>query len=282
MTLRKPSTRPLRLWPIAMSALFITLAIVFALGLTGRLAALLAVGILVPVTVWVVFELRAERAAHEAALTRWDASEAVFAERLRIARDLHDIVSHGLGMITVRAATARHINAQNASEPELLEAIEDVETLSRQATIELRRMLETLREGDDPAPRHPTDSLASLPGIIAGAQRSGLGVKLHHEYLGPVSPGAQLAICAIVREGLDNCARHAGFTCVQVTLRREHDIISITITDDGPSTGWAAAPGAGHGLIGLRERVNSLGGTLYAGPHRTGFRLQATVPERIR
>lgn len=281
MTLRKPPTRPLRLWPIAMSALLIMLAIVFALGLTGRLAMIMAVGIALPVTVWTVFQLRAERAAHEAALTRWDASEAVFAERLRIARDLHDIVSHGLGMITVRAATASHINAQNASEPELLEAIEDVETLSRQATLELRRMLETLREGDDPAPRHPIDNLASLVGIIGDAQRAGLCIELLQDDLGLVSPGAQLAICTIVREGLGNSARHAGFTRVQITLCREHDIISITITDDGPSAAWTAAPGAGHGLIGLRERVYCLGGTLEAGPHGSGFRLEATVPEGI-
>ena len=107
-------------------------------------------------------------------------------------------------------------------------------------------------------------------------------MELHHEDLGSVSPGAQLAICAIVREGLGNSARHAGFTRVQVDLSREHDTISITITDDGPSAGWAAAPGAGHGLIGLRERVNSLGGALYAGPHTTGFRLEATVAEGTR
>jgi signal transduction histidine kinase len=167
------------------------------------------------------------------------------------------------------------------SETALLAAVEDVEVLSRQATLELRRMLETLREVDEPAPRRPSDTLASLPEIIAGAQRAGLRVELHQEDLGSVSLGAQLAICAIVREGLGNSARHAGFSRVQVNLSREQDTISITITDDGPSTGWVARPGAGHGLIGLRERVNSLGGTLYAGPHATGFRLEATVPEGI-
>lgn len=285
MTARERPARRSCVWSIAIGALpvalLVVLIITLALGLTGRLAAILAVGIALPVTVWTVLQLRAERAAHQAALTSWDASEAIFAERLRIARELHDIISHGLGMITVRAATARHLNARNVSGTALLEAIEDVETLSRQATLELRRMLETLREGDNPAPRHPTDTLASLAEIIAGAQRAGLRVELHQEGLGSVSPGAQLAICAIVREGLGNSARHAGFTRVQVNLRREHDIISISITDDGPSAGWAAAPGAGHGLIGLRERVNSLGGTFYAGPHRPGFRLEATVPEGI-
>jgi signal transduction histidine kinase len=267
---------------VAIGVLPFVLIITFVLGLTADLVVILAVGTALAVAVWAVFRLRAERAAHEAALTSWAASEAIFAERLRIARDLHDIVSHGLGMITVRAATARHLNAKNASEGALLEAVEDVEALSRQATLELRRMLETLREADEPAPRHPTDTLASLPEIVAGAQRAGLSVELHQEDLGPVSPGAQLAICAIVREGLGNSARHAGATLVRVNLSREHDTISIVVTDEGQGKEWAAAPGAGHGLIGLRERVNSLGGTLCAGPHATGFRLEATFPEGTR
>jgi signal transduction histidine kinase len=279
MTARERPARRSRVWAITIGALLVVLLITFTLGLTDYLAVVLLVGTSLAVATWAIFRLRAERAAHDAALTSWAASEATFAERLRIARDLHDIISHGLGMITVRAATARHLNAHNASEGALLEAIEDVEALSRQATLELRRMLETLREVDEPAPRHPTDTLTALPEIIAGAQRAGLRVELHQEDLGPVSPGAQLAICAIVREGLGNSARHAGSTRVQVNLSREHDTISVIIADEGPGRGWAAAPGAGHGLIGLRERVNSLGGTLYAGPQATGFRLEARVPE---
>ena len=279
MTARERPARRSRVGSIATGALLVVLIIAFTLGLTGRLAVILLFGIALAVAVWAVFRLHGEIAAHEAALTSWASSEATFAERLRIARDLHDIISHGLGMITVRAATARHLNSRNTSGRALLEAIEDVKALSRQATLELRRMLETLRERDEPAPRHPADTLASLPEIIAGARRAGLRVELHQEDLGSVSAGAQLAICAIVREGLGNSARHAGFTRVQVNLSREHDTISVTITDDGPSTGWAAAPGAGHGLIGLRERINSLGGALCAGPHTTGFRLEATIPE---
>ncbi len=281
MTAHERPARRSRVWPVPIGALLAVLIITFMLGLTGRYAMILVAGTALAVAVWAVARLRTERAAHEAALANWAASEAIVAERLRIARDLHDIVSHGLGMITVRVATAKHLNAQNPNEQALLEAIEDVEALSRQATLELRRMLETLREADEPAPRHPTDTLASLPEIIAGAKRAGLHVELHQEDLGSVSPGAQLAICAIVREGLGNCARHAGFTRVHVSLSREQDTVSIIIMDDGPSTGWAAAPGAGHGLIGLRERVNSLEGALHAGPHGAGFRLEATIPEGI-
>lgn len=154
-TCERPARRSC-VWVLATGALLVVLLVVlivrFVLGLTWDLALILLVGVALAVAVWAVFRLRAERAAHEAALASWAASEAIVAERLRIARDLHDIVSHGLGTITVRAAAARHLNAQDTSGRALLEAIEDVETLSRQATLELRRMLETLREGDGPAP----------------------------------------------------------------------------------------------------------------------------------
>jgi two-component system sensor histidine kinase DesK len=209
----------------------------------------------------------------------------VLAERLRIARDLHDIVSHGLGMITVRAGTARHLHSQRPREDEhpgeeaLLEALADVENASREATQELRHMLEALRESDEVAPRHPTDSLESLPAIIAGARRAGLHVELHHADLGALSPSVQLAICAIVREGLGNIARHAGSTRARIELSDVSDAVTVAVTDDGPSAGWAGEPGSGHGLVGLHERVTNLGGTLEAGPHISGYRLSAKLPK---
>lgn len=282
VTARERLAGELSAWFLVFGAMVLVLIMTFVLGMHRYLAMILPAGIALSVAIWAVSRLGTERAAHEAALTRWAASEAIVGERLRIARDLHDIVSHGLGMITVRAATARHLNGQVTNGKELLDAIEDVENLSRQATLELRRMLETLRQEDERAPRHPADTLASLPGIIAGAQRAGLRVELHQDELGTVSPGAQLAICAIVREGLGNSVRHAGFTRVRVDLSRTRNTISVSISDDGPSRGWAAKPGAGHGLIGLRERVSNLGGTFSARPHGTGFRLEATVPEGTR
>src|SRR5690606_6831951 len=146
MIARERSSRPSRIWLVPAGALLTVLALSFILGLTVRPAAILAAGIAIVVAIWAVVQLRAERTAHETALASWAESEAIVAERIRIARDLHDIVSHGLGMITVRAATTRYLNEPNPNEQALLEAIEDVETLSRQTTLELRRMLETLRE----------------------------------------------------------------------------------------------------------------------------------------
>ncbi|MEV8515393.1 histidine kinase [Dactylosporangium sp. NPDC051484] len=272
------------LWLVPAGALLVVVTAVFALGLTWPFITILLVGS-GALSVWAIVRLRVERVEHEVAMARRDAAEAVLAERLRIARDLHDLVSHGLGLITVRAAGAAHLHARKPDEGALLAAIEDVEAISRTATVELRRMLDALREADDEPARHPADTLAALPEIIDGARRAGLAVELHHEELGPVSQGAQVAICRIVREGLANTVRYAGSTNVDVRLARTRAAVSVIINDDGPSRGWAVRPGAGHGLIGLRERVASLGGTLTAGPRaeehegRAGFCLEVTIPE---
>ncbi|MFF3867776.1 sensor histidine kinase [Micromonospora sp. NPDC001898] len=265
-------------------ALLVAMTAVLALGLTWPFVTVLLLGF-AAVSAWAIVRLLVERAEHETVIARRDIAEAVLAERLRLARDLHDIVSHGLGMITVRAAAAAHLHARKPDDQALLAAIEDVEAISRKATVELRRMLDALREADDRPARHPTETLASLPEIIEGARRAGLDVELTQEELGAVSLGAQVAICRVVREGLANSARYAGSTRVDVRLARTPEAVSVTIDDDGPNQGWAVRPGAGHGLIGLRERVKSLGGTLTAEPRakghgdRVGFRLEAIIPE---
>ncbi|TDC43566.1 histidine kinase [Micromonospora sp. KC213] len=279
---RRRSRRSWLLLPAG--ALLIVITAVPALGLTWPFVTVLLLGF-AAVSVWAIVRLLVERAEHEAAMARRDIAEAVLAERLRLARDLHDIVSHGLGMITVRTAAAAHLHARKPDDQALLAAIEDVEAISRKATVELRRMLEALREADDRPARHPTETLASLPEIVEGAGRAGLHVELTQEELGAVSPGVQVAICRVVREGLANSARYAGSTTVDVRLTRTPSAVSVTIDDAGPNRSWAVRPGAGHGLIGLRERVSSLGGTLTAEPRAkepgrpTGFRLEAIIPE---
>lgn len=283
MTLGERPARRSRAAPLAIAALAAVLLVAVTFGVTGALAVSLPIGIIaatVTISVWALVTLRAERDTHEAALTEWAASGAVAAERLQIARDLHDIVSHGLGLITVRAATARHLDDHGESRAALLQALEDVESASREATVELRRMLGVLRRTDDPAPRLPVDSLESLPGLIAGATRNGLAVEVDRGNLGDVSPGVQLAITVIVREALANTLRYCGPTAVRVRLVRSGSVITLTVTDAGSTPGWLAVPGAGQGLVGLRERTQSLGGTLVAEPHGRGFRLEARLPDR--
>jgi signal transduction histidine kinase len=261
---------------------FVIIVLLAAMGTPGTrgpltivLPPLIAAGA-VAAAAWAVRRSRADRAAYESRLTAWAASEAVLAERLRIARDLHDIVSHGLGLITVRAAATRHL----PKPAEVEAALTDIEDASRHATAELRRMLAVLREPSADGRRTPLDSLDDLPEIVQAASFAGLETQLTVVPLGPVSQGVQVAVCQTVREGLSNAARHAGPTRVRVEVHRDGVDVVVSVTDTGPTSDeWRAAPGAGHGLAGLRERVGNLGGTLVAEPVDAGFRLTARIPD---
>lgn len=225
--------------------------------------------------------VRRERRAHEERLTSWAAERAAQAERLRIARELHDLASHGLGLITVRAAAAGRVSGAHA-EDERIAALHDIERSGRQATTELRRMLSVLRSGDDgPAPLRPGETLDDLPGVIDGARAAGLTVVLSAEDLdtSEVSAGAQLAICTIVRESLANAARHAGPTSATVDLRRSATEVTVRVQDRGPVPDWEPHPGTGLGLAGLRERLTALGGSLESGRADGGYRLVARIPD---
>ena len=235
--------------------------------------------------VWAIQRSRRQRLDFEERLATWAAERAVAEERLRIARDLHDLSSHGLGIITVRAAATSYLDGPDADE-ERRRAMLDIERVGRSTTNELRRMLTLLRTPcDDPAPLHPADTLAALPGIVRDAERGGLIIQHTTESLGDprdvyggLAPSVQLAICAVAREGLTNVLRHAGPTTVRLRIERRHDTVHVTIDDDGKHPGWHAEPGAGHGLTGLRERVNAHGGVLAASATRQGFRLHAAIP----
>jgi two-component system, NarL family, sensor histidine kinase DesK len=282
-TMQRPTTRS-RVWPVTTVVVVVLVGFLFTAGTTGPftlvLPSLIALSA-VAFAVWAVRRSRLNRADYEARLTGWAATEAVLAERLRIARDLHDIVSHGLGLITVRAAATRHLSAGDDPDvDEMRAALDDIETAGRHATGELRRMLTVLRAEDDDAPRGPAEGLAELPGIVSAAGVAGLRTRLTVEDPGEVSQGVQLTVCRTVREALNNAARHAGPTDVGVTVHRDGEAVVVTISDGGPDGAWPAAPGAGHGLTGLRERIAGLGGSFLAEHTTPGFRLVARIPDR--
>ncbi|MGQ5264837.1 sensor histidine kinase [Micromonospora sp. ZYX-F-536] len=260
---------------VVISVLVMSMCTVGAQGPFALVLPPLIVGGAVAAALWAVRRSRADRTAYESRLTAWAASEAVLAERLRIARDLHDIVSHGLGLITVRAAATRHL----PKPAEVEAALTDIEEASRHATAELRRMLTVLREPSVASRRAPVDNLDDLPGIVHAASRAGLRARLTVEPLGPVSQGAQVAVCKTVREALSNAARYAGPTDVGVRVYRDGTSVVVTAADSGPVDEWRASPGAGHGLAGLRERVGSLGGTLSTERVDAGFRVTARIPD---
>lgn len=264
----------------ALAAVLVTLALVTgAEGPAALVVPALAIVSAFVVLAWALVRSRRQRRRYEEQLTAWAAERAGQTERLRIARDLHDLVSHGLGLVTVRAAAANRV-AGVGGDAERAAALADIERVARETTTELRRLLTVLRtSGDGPAPVLPAASLGDLPGIVGAARDSGLPAALDLAELGTVSSGVQLAVCAVVREGLHNTARHAGPTDVRVRVHRDGDAVVASVRDGGPVAGWCPQPGAGHGLTGLRERVDALGGSLHAGPVGPGFHLVARLPE---
>ncbi|WP_156755663.1 sensor histidine kinase [Actinokineospora pegani] len=277
MTTGDRPVRRSRAWLVYAAALGVLLAVLLAVGAQGPgtvvippAVAVLAVGM----TAWTVVRARRRRAEYEARLTAWAAERAADQERIRIAGELHDIVSNGLGVIIMRAAAARRVPGESE------QALVDVERLGREAVAELRRMLTVLRASDrNSVPLRPVRSLSDLAGIVDAARAAGHTARLSVDALGEVSPGVQATVCAIVQEAIANTSRHAGPTDLLVHLARDGGCVVVVVRDDGPRTEWHPTLGAGHGLVGLRERVDALGGTLDACPAATGFLLTARLPD---
>ncbi len=271
-----------RAWLVAAGVLAVLVLTLTTVGFDSRVSVWMTVGVSAGVSIaviaWALARTRSQRRRYEDELAAWAADRAAQAERLRIARDLHDLASHGLGLITVRAAAARAL-AGPEGEAERSNALADIEDASRRTTTELRRMLAVLRT-PGPAPLRPADTIDDLPAIVKAAADAGLTVVLDTEPLGELSPGAQLTVCAIVRGALNNTVRHAGPTDARVEARRHGNGVVVEVEDAGPRHGWHARPGAGHGLDGLRERVAALDGSLDAGLAGHGWLLTARIPDR--
>ncbi len=216
-------------------------------------------------------------AALETELER-EAQLAAAEERARIARELHDVVAHGLSLMVVQAEAAEEMLERS---PEAAVApVRRVQETGREALGEMRRLLGVLRtaEGsaDSPATA-PQPSLRRLPELVREAADVGLRVEITSEGVATDLPlGVELAAYRIVQEALTNTRRHAHATRAAVRLTREPGALRIEVTDDGrgPSGGRP-----GHGLIGMRERAALYGGTLETGPGRNGgFRVAAVLP----
>jgi len=203
-------------------------------------------------------------------------------ERVRIARELHDLVAHHLSMISVQAEAARLTTPGMPGEgARRLASIGDT---ARTALGEMRRLIGVLREdAPEEASRTPQPGLADLTRLVDQAQESSrAGVRLIVS--GPIAaldPGMLLTVFRIVQEALTNVRRHAPDASVDVELRHGPDALRILVRDNGPAATLGALPGrsAGHGLVGMRERVAMLGGSLRAGPAPgCGFLVEASLP----
>lgn len=222
-----------------------------------------------------------ERAEHAERTREQEAQQRVAAERVRIARELHDIVAHHIALINAQAGVAVHLVDQRPEQ--ILTALENIRDTSRSALDELRVTVGLLRQSDEPvAPRDPMPGLAQVPALLASFERAGLAVSdTWRGITEPLEPAVDLAAYRIVQESLTNVRKHAGADHARLFLHYHGERLTITVEDDGCAGPHDPHPGAGHGLIGMRERATTIGGTLYAGPRpEGGFTVTAELPLR--
>ena len=204
-----------------------------------------------------------------------EAAEAAAVERTRIARELHDIVSHSISVVTIQTqAVRRRLGPDHAREAADLAA---VEATAREAMAELRRLFGMLRASGDDAALAPQPGLDDLGRLVEAARTPDVDVTLRTEGAPrPLPPGVDLSAYRILQEGLTNALRHSGATRVELLLRYTPTEIEVRVDDDG--RGGDTGSG-GHGLVGVRERVALYDGRVVAGPRPGGgFRLLATLP----
>ena len=207
---------------------------------------------------------------------------AVALERGRIAREMHDVVAHNVSVVVVQASAAERLLA---TDPERAKnAMREVAETGRQALTEMRRVVGALREDDGSADLAPQPGIADLRGLADRVEDAGLPVELSVQGTErPLPASAALSAYRIVQEALTNTLRHAGPARARVILRYLPDALEIQVSDNGAATDARAADrsadGAGHGLIGMRERVALFGGELSAGPRpEGGFSVVARIP----
>ena len=223
--------------------------------------------------------IRRERTAEHAAARREEARRFAGEERLRLARDLHDVLAHSLSVINVQAGVALHLMDDDPAQ--VRPALTVIRQTSKDALTEVRETLGALRGGEDvAAPRAPAAGLAELDHLLAGVRATGL--RVHAEVTGvprTVPAAVDLAAYRIVQEALTNVARHSTATGAHVSLRYGEHRLDVVVDDEGPAR--EPQHGAGHGILGMTERATALGGAVEAGPRDGGgYRVRARLPLR--
>ncbi len=231
-------------------------------------------GWLVLVTGWALGFAARERRTHaeDEAVRRTE--QAVAEERLRIARELHDIVAHSMSLIAVKAGIGNHV--AEARPAEAREALRVIEATSRGSLTEMRHLLGVLRSEVDSPALAPAPGPAGIPALVERARTAGVTVSLDLDGTGDLAEGIGLSVYRIVQEALTNVVRHAAPARCAITVAVAEESVRVEVSNDGPRV--ARGPG-GHGLIGMRERVAVYGGTFEAGPRQEGgWRVVAVLP----
>ncbi|MEA2001437.1 MAG: sensor histidine kinase [Actinomycetota bacterium] len=223
----------------------------------------------------VELEARAIRAEHE---REQRAVEAVDNERRRISRELHDVVAHEITVMTLQSAGARRVLDENKEKA--AEAMESAEAAGHRALTEMRRLLGMLRT-EDPRNMTPQPGLASLEALVEQMELAGLPIELAIKgNPRPLPAGLDLNVYRIIQESLTNTVKHGGPNVrARVSLTYDAGDLNVEVLDDGRGAAAWDQPGSGQGIVGMRERVTLLKGSLKAGPRAGGgYRVAARIP----
>lgn len=235
------------------------------------------VGALLSERVRIAGQLEREREAGAEELQRRLLAE----ERQRIARELHDVVAHGLSLIQVQATSARY--RIRGLPDEAVSEFDDIARASRSSLAEMRRLLGVLR-GDDDAARAPQPGVHDIPRLVAETERAGARIRLRLDAPDDAAPAAGIAAYRIVQEAISNAVRHAPGAAIDVAVATDGDALRVEVSNEEPADPPPSRGVAGHGLVGMRERAALLGGSLQSGPtagggYRVVARLPLTPPE---
>ena len=238
---------------------------------SARIGAIL-VGLTVLGVSWIVGQAVRDRRIAVAEAARRLADREVSDERLRIARELHDVVGNTLSLIAVKAQIASHVAHQRPQAP--TEALADIESVAKDSLTQMRLTLGVLRSP-------PTHTESDLSGLIAAAENLGVKMTLVPVPIDDLTAEVQLAVVRIIHEAVTNVIKHAAPTSCEITMQRNAQQLTVRITDTGrvaePPAG-APVPSTGNGITGMAERVAAFGGQLDAGASGSGFEVRAVIP----
>ncbi|MCC5576192.1 sensor histidine kinase [Microtetraspora sp. AC03309] len=231
------------------------------------------------VIAWLVGNSVRQSREHADTLSAQATARAIADERLRIARELHDMVAHSIGVIALQAGAARRVIETQPVRAR--DALGEIETVGRETLSGLRRMVGALRQAETeqaPQPLHPRPGLADVDRLAETTTDAGVHVDVRWQgELRPLPPEIDVSAYRIIQEAVTNVVRHAGTHACQVSVDYGDDEVSIEVLDDGNGRGGAMA--GGYGLVGMRERVGMLRGEFSAAPRpEGGFRVAARLP----
>lgn len=274
---RAGDRRPSLMVAVSFAALMMFTVAVFSTDEFAHELASEAAPMLLPIAVGDAARSRADRVRD---LIDSEAASRVQAERIRIARDLHDVVAHSLSTIAIQSGVAAHLLDRDPDQAK--ESLEIINGTGKHALEELRAMVGVLRSTDDATPLRPTPTDPNdLSDILTGAGNAGLTVTtdLDGHFPSDVGDACVVAVHRIIQEALTNVARHAGAVDVKLTIHHGSDRVHVQIVNQPGTSPGIAVPSTGVGIIGMTERAETLSGNLRAQPAADGgFEVDATIP----